>query len=312
MKIKQYLLAIFFSTLFMQGSFAQQQGPNVLVVMAHPDDETTFAATLYKITKEQHGTVDLFTITNGEGGYKYSTLAEDYYGVTLTDEAIGRKNLPEIRKKELRNAGHILGVGNYYFLDQKDAHYTTDEHEPIDTSWNVALVQSRLAHVLKGKQYDYVFCLLPEETAHGQHKAATIIALQTIASLPKNNRPIVLGAVVRNKSSQDISFDKYHSYAETVTNQKAPDFFIDRTTSFSYNSRLNYKVVVNWEIAEHKSQGVMQMAMNDGDLEEFWYFGINGPEGLSKCRSFFDKLKEVPYLTRSYQPLVSTINHSGK
>ena len=46
-------------------------GPHVLVVMAHPDDESTFSVTLYKIVKEQHGTVDLFIITNGEAGFKY-------------------------------------------------------------------------------------------------------------------------------------------------------------------------------------------------------------------------------------------------
>src|ERR1700761_744470 len=73
-------------------------GPHVLVVMAHPDDESTFSASLYKITKEQHGTVDLFIITNGEAGYKYCTLAENYYHLELTDEKVGRSNLPHIRK----------------------------------------------------------------------------------------------------------------------------------------------------------------------------------------------------------------------
>ena len=35
------------------------QGPRVLVVTAHPDDETMFPATLFKITHELKGTVDL-------------------------------------------------------------------------------------------------------------------------------------------------------------------------------------------------------------------------------------------------------------
>ena len=55
----------------------------VLVIMAHPDDESTFSVTLYKIAKEHHGLVDILTITNGEAGYKYSTLAESYYGCEL-------------------------------------------------------------------------------------------------------------------------------------------------------------------------------------------------------------------------------------
>jgi len=90
-------------------------GPRVLVVMAHPDDESILSVTLYKIAKEQHGTVDLFVITNGEAGYKYSLLAEQYYGVPLTVEKVGRALLPDIRKKELKDAGRILGVSKYYF-----------------------------------------------------------------------------------------------------------------------------------------------------------------------------------------------------
>jgi len=43
-------------------------------------------------------------ITNGEGGYRYSLLAEPVYGVALTDEAVGRAALPEIRKRGLLTA----------------------------------------------------------------------------------------------------------------------------------------------------------------------------------------------------------------
>ena len=104
-----------------------QTPPTVLIVIAHPDDETGFAATVYKITHELHGNVDLALITNGEGGYKYSTLAEDYYHLELTDEKVGRENLPRIRKQELMNAGKIIGIRNYFFLDQWDRKYTTNE-----------------------------------------------------------------------------------------------------------------------------------------------------------------------------------------
>jgi len=58
---------------------ASESNPKVLAVVAHPDDETQFAATLYKISHEMGGTVDVVMITNGEGGYKYSTLAEPIY-----------------------------------------------------------------------------------------------------------------------------------------------------------------------------------------------------------------------------------------
>ena len=88
------------------------QQPKVLVVIAHPDDESIVSVTLYKIARGHNGRVDLFVITNGEAGYRYSTLAEKYYGVKLTDEANARSRLPAIRKRELKNAGSAYHIHN--------------------------------------------------------------------------------------------------------------------------------------------------------------------------------------------------------
>ena len=274
--------------------------PHVLVVMAHPDDESTFSASLYKITKEQHGTVDLFIITNGEAGYKYCTLAENYYHMELTDEKVGRSNLPHIRKQEIKNAGHILGINKYYFLDQKDSHYGLDEKDPLDTSWNVNLIKRRLKNVLANNHYDFIFCMLPEQDTHGQHKAATLLTLNVISNLPADNRPVVLGARIRNKTDTAFKYIQYADYPLSKSLTDTATFNVDRTASFSFKHRVNYKVIVNWEIAEHKSQGVMQMAMNDGDLEEFWYFTLNNREGLLKTQALFYELRQNPYLSKTY------------
>src|SRR3984957_11941126 len=187
-----FLIAQLYSQSFPVSS-PTKPGPKILVVVAHPDDETGMAATIYKITHELNGTVDQCVITNGEGGYKYSTLANAYYGFDLTDEKTGRANLPRIRKQELMNAGKIIGTNNIFFLDQKDAHYGLDEHEPLDTSWNVSWVNARLKDILTKTKYDYVFCLLPTPETHGGHKAATLLALRAVEGLPESQRPIILG-----------------------------------------------------------------------------------------------------------------------
>lgn len=278
-----------------------QTAPNVLIVIAHPDDETGFAATVYKITHELHGNVDLALITNGEGGYKYSTLAEDYYHLELTDEKVGRENLPRIRKQELMNAGKIIGIRNYFFLDQWDRKYTTDERDPLDTAWDVGLVMVQLRRMMMNVKYDYVFCLLPVPETHGHHKAATMLALQTAGQLPEEQKPIVLGVSVSNKEDTVLTaFEQLKDYKETAIDKNAPIFTMDRTTKFGFKKTLDYKVIVNWEIAEHKSQGTMQLAMNRGDFENFWYFKINGDKGIEKTRLLFEELKKVPYPTKTY------------
>ncbi len=276
-------------------------GPRVLVVVAHPDDETAAAATIYKITHELNGQVDQCVITNGEGGYKYSTLAEAYYGLELTDEAVGRANLPRIRKQELMNAGKIIGTHNIFFLDQKDAHYGLDEHEPLDTSWNVPWVTTRLKEILNENHYDYVFCLLPVPGTHGGHKAATLLALRTVESMPVNRRPIVLGLTGASKSdTTGVIFEQLKDYKETKVVGHTPMFTFDKSAPFGYKNQLTYKIVVNWEIAEHKSQGTMQLAMNMGDYENFWYFAINNPDGMAQCKALFQQLKKIPYKVRQY------------
>ena len=293
------LIALILVSLFSIHGFAQ--GPKVLVVTAHPDDETGMAAVIYKITHDLKGTVDQCVITNGEAGYKYSTLGNDYYGLELTDPEVGRANLPRIRKQELINAGKIIGMNNIFFLDQKDAHYGLDEHEPLDTSWNVSWVSTRLKDILTKTKYDFIFCLLPTNETHGGHKAATILALRAVQSLPESQRPIILGVSGSTKTdTMTQHFQQLKSYTETKMDGDTAQYKFDMSAPFGYKGALNYKIVVNWEIAEHKSQGTMQLYMNHGDYEDFWYFAINNQSGKARCAALFDQLKKIPYPARVY------------
>ena len=296
--MKKYLLIIATALCFIS---TQAQSPKVLIVTAHPDDETGMAAVVYKITHDLHGIADQCVITNGEAGYKYSTLGNDYYGLELTDPAIGRAHLPRIRKQELINAGKIIGMNNIFFLDQRDAHYGLDEREPLDSSWNVAWVATRLKEIMTITPYDFVFCLLPTPETHGGHKAATLLALRAVQSLPIAQRPIIMGVSVSSKTDTAIQkFTQLKSYTETKINADTAQYRFDRSAPFGYKGKLNYKIVVNWEIAEHKSQGTMQLAMNMGDYENFWFFALNKPEDKAKCNTFFDRLKTISYKTREY------------
>jgi LmbE family N-acetylglucosaminyl deacetylase len=63
-----------------------------------------------------NGTVDLALMTNGEGGYRYSTLGNFIYNKELDKEEVGRAYLPAIRKQELMSGGEIVGIRNYYLF----------------------------------------------------------------------------------------------------------------------------------------------------------------------------------------------------
>lgn len=261
----------------------------VLCVIAHPDDEVSFAGTIYKITQDLKGVVDVMIITNGEGGYKYSTLAEPIYCLKLTDEKIGRHNLPFIRKRETLNAGKILGVHNYFFLDQSDFRYTLDIQEVFRGIWNIPLIKEILDKRLSEGNYDFVFTLLPHEGTHGHHKAATLLALEAINNIESAQRPIILAADTPNDSPPK-PFSELPGSPLTKMKVETPLFSFNKLQAMGYEGKLNYQIIVNWAIAEHKSQGTVQLLMNKGEAENFYYFSLNGEDGLSITKKLFDAL----------------------
>jgi LmbE family N-acetylglucosaminyl deacetylase len=265
--------------------------PRILLVTAHPDDDALFGGSVYKITHALGGKVDLVLVTNGEGGYKYSILAEPIYHLKLTDEAIGRQYLPGIRKRELMAGGAIVGIRNYFFLDQPDNEYTQSWAE-AQKGWDLPLVTSRIATVLKQGNYDFVFVMLPTLTTHGGHQGAALLALQAVAAMPRDSRPIVLGGTGYRKSSpQRSTFTGRDDYPVAKIRADAPRFEFDRTQKFGFNNRLDYNIVVNWQIAEHKSQGTMQNNMNGLDVEQYLFFDFNRDEGIAKAQALFERLK---------------------
>ena len=273
----------------------------VLVVTAHPDDHAAFAGTIYKITHDLHGKVDLVVITGGEGGYKYSTLAESYYGLELSDPAMGRQYLSGIRKKEAIAGGAIVGIRNYFFFDQPDRDYTLNVDSIFRFVWDVPQVKSRLHQIMAHEKYDYVLCLLPTDGTHGAHKGATILALQSAMELPLSARPIVLGGSDSTKGKPaSFRFTGLKGYPLTSVRGGGATFHFDKTRKFGYHDVLDYKIVVNWLIAEHKSQGTMQLLMNEGDVENFWFFDANDPAALPRTAALFDALAKLRYKKRTY------------
>jgi len=268
--------------------------PKILLVTAHPDDDVLFSSTVWKTTKLLGGTVDLALMTNGEGGYRYSTLGNFVYGLELDNEEVGRAYLPGIRKKELMAGGDIMGIRNYFFFDQPDFYYTLDVEESFD-KWDTEPILDRLEKVFINGEYDFLFILLPFDSFHGHHKAASVLALQAIERLPESERPIALHTFVR-RGSEDagVEFTELVGYPNTKA-MEGKIFEFDRNQTFGFKDRLNYNIISNWVAAEHKSQGTMQLLMQNatGIIEQYWYLEMNGESGLQKTTTYFDAVNSV-------------------
>ncbi|MEO7502291.1 MAG: PIG-L family deacetylase [Gemmatimonadaceae bacterium] len=271
-------------------SAAQPPVTRVLVVVAHPDDDTDFAGAVYKLTHVLGGKVDLCVITNGEGGYRYATLAEPIYGLKLTKESVGRKALPAIRKKESRAGGAIVGIRNYFFLDQLDKAYTENVHEVLEKQWDTAFVRRRLAAILEKGHYDFVFIAEPPKTTHGAHQAASLMALAAVAAVPAQRRPVILAGSTYKRGDPPPAYVGRDDYPVARTRPIDAPLEFDLTQPFGFQDRLDYRIVANWLVAEHKSQGVMQLYLNAFDTERYTPFAIDDDAAVSRAKALFARL----------------------
>jgi LmbE family N-acetylglucosaminyl deacetylase len=278
---KDFLLAIGGVSIAGAGPGASAAG-KVLVVVAHPDDEYACAASVYRLVRERGWVADQVIVTNGEAGYRYSTLAEVVYGVSLVREADGRAHLPAIRREEAVRAGRLLGIRHQYFLGEKDSGFATDAASADASAWDRARIRETLSGLMKRERYDAVFVLLPTAETHGHHRAATLLTLETVAAMAEAERPQVFGVEARGKDERERIFTGLTSAPVTKSTGAMPEFVFDRTARFGYRDALSYQIVVSWVIAEHKSQGLFQTEYEQHELEEFWRFAVSGNSTLRR------------------------------
>ena len=270
-------------------SVLAQAAPRALIVVAHPDDESCMAATVYEMTHNLGGTVDQLVITNGEGGYRYSLLAESFYGVPLTEESVGRSALPEIRKRELMESGRILGIANHYFLDQRDLRYTQKIDEVLNEHWQEGVVLPELKRRIEAGNYDFIFTLFPTAETHGGHKAATLTALNAVQQM-SGRKPVVFGCQdARSGEAKQPAWEGFQSSQHPF--KTLPQIYTtDRGVKFGFKDALSYQIIVSWEIAAHKSQGAFQAETNRADLEEFAVLESGAADASARADALFKAL----------------------
>jgi LmbE family N-acetylglucosaminyl deacetylase len=261
-------------TEFAVSELAAEPSVKVLLVVAHPDDESECAGALYRIVHHLNGVVDQVVVTAGEGGQHYCAPALEYYGLPISRGIA--KELPRLRRREVRRAGRIIGVRRHYFFGQKDNGFTLDPSEGL-RSWNLPWLRNELRCLMRRERYDLVLTLLPAQDTHGHHQTVALLALEAAEALPVEERPAIAG--VRSGSSADagrLRFDGLPGFPITRTTTAEPAWSFDRHTPLACNTALDHSIIVHWVIAEHKSQGMFQMEYGRNTHEYFWLFEVGG------------------------------------
>lgn len=258
----------------------------LLVIIAHPDDETIFAGFIHALTHKLNAIVDLVCVTNGEGGFRHSAPSEYLYDkLELSKETIGRQHLPRIRKQELLASGRVLGIRKFFFFDQLDLKYDRNVDVVFAEQWNKEHVIQLLEQVIKTGNstfgYDLMLIMLPSIESHGHHTASGLLALETIERLQNiKTTNIKIPTVIGGSEFTLNQFPEYslNQLAEISSNQPN-EFRFNRRWKLSHKTDMpDYETIVIWACSEHKSQGgliVETLTTYAREYEQYFYFSIN-------------------------------------
>ena len=260
--------------------------PRVLAVVAHPDDEYHFAVTLYRIVRELGGIADQLVITDGAGGHRYSGFAQRLYGLSFGEDGKGR-TLKDVRRAETIASGQIIGIRQHFFLEQSDEGFTLDTADAVG-SWDHFSITSVLDSLLETGAYDFVFTLLPSADTHGHHKAVALLVLEAASRLLPENRPVILAAEAATEIEPTRAFQYLENHPSTRVGSRT--FSVSRKHPLENDTFVDHRVIANWVISSHKSQGLFQMDAGRHDVERFWQFDEGALDSSARSEELFRQL----------------------
>src|SRR5580704_11704268 len=139
---------------------------DILVVVAHPDDETEISAYLAKAVYEEHRRVAVIFGTRGDGGGNAMGFEQA--------AALGAE-----REIEARRALASFGIMSVWFLGGPDTP-GQDVLRSLET-WNHGASLAQAVRLIRHTRPEVILTWLPEYVAgenHGDHQAAGVIATE--------------------------------------------------------------------------------------------------------------------------------------
>lgn len=139
---------------------------DILLVVAHPDDDTIVTTYLARAILDEHKSVAVVFCTRGDSG-------------SNSEGREHARSLGLVREIEGRRAMSILGITNVWFLDGRD---TASQNVLVSlASWPSASVLEQLVRIFRLTRPEVVMTWLPSSVAgenHGDHQAAGVLATE--------------------------------------------------------------------------------------------------------------------------------------
>ena len=171
MKVLQTVVVSFFC-FFASDASAQISAPDqrykvdLLVIVAHPDDDIFVSSYLARAIFDQHKKVAVVYCTHGDSG-------------TNSEGREHAQALGLAREMEARQAMSLLGTTNVWFLDGRDS--ATNNVLIALGLWPSGAVLEQIVRIIRLTSPDVILTWLPSTVAgenHGDHQAAGILATE--------------------------------------------------------------------------------------------------------------------------------------
>ena len=158
----------------------QAKAPRVLLLLAHPDDETMLGGTLIHL-REIGAEIFAMYMTDGEGG-KIAVYKKDG---TFTMVSVSPEKLKEIRHDELKKADDRFGFEDYQLLGQPDqplrdpvTQKPSHDAQSFMKSkiWDINLIKKKITSYAEKVKPDLIVTMSLDSSVHAHHKTVRMIA----------------------------------------------------------------------------------------------------------------------------------------
>jgi len=254
---------------------------DILLIVAHPDDETAIGSFLAKMIFDENKTVAAIYSTRGQGG-----------GNSIGNEQ--SEALGDIREIEVRKALAKFGVQNVWFLDGYDTPGQDVFHSLHNVNHGSAL--EKTVRLMRLTRPEIVITWLPQYVSgenHGDHQASGVLAVEAFDQAGDPTVFPTQTAVARDRADI-LNFNhglrpwqpkKLYFFSDREKGIDAPGPAFDLTASSTTQSVPYYELAAQLHI-EHRVQGdVADVGREAMDTEEYAAF----IEWLSRYNLIFGK-----------------------
>jgi LmbE family N-acetylglucosaminyl deacetylase len=238
---------------------------DILVVVAHPDDETIVSSYLAREVFDHHRRVAVVYGTRGDGG-------NNEVG---PEQALAMGHVREI---EGRQALASLGISNVWFLTGRD---TASQNVLYSLeNWGHGACLNDLVRIVRLTRPSVILTMLPDFTTgenHGDHQAAGVLATEAFdlagdpAQFPEQVSPVLnpdanmnLTEGLRPWQPQKIYY--FHNPTHDIFSDRGPQY---PSTEISPSRGMSYSVLAAQAFTHHRTQGgdKVQLALNEHTLD---------------------------------------------